>query len=69
MPKSRILQTPSRSTITFDGLRSRWTQPEACRYASPRSICTNARRMRAWRAGAVSARGSSMMAFDSLTWM
>ena len=38
-PKSRIFTQPSRDTMTFSGLRSRWTMPEACAFARPSAIC------------------------------
>ena len=34
-PKSRITTRPSRVTITFDGLTSRWTRPASCSAHSP----------------------------------
>ena len=39
-PKSRIFTKPSGVTITFSGLRSRWTMPAPWAFARPSAICT-----------------------------
>jgi hypothetical protein len=43
MPKSTIFTSSSpsrpRSSMTFEGLRSRWMTPWACASVSPRAIC------------------------------
>ena len=38
-PKSRTLANPSRVTMTFSGLRSRWTMPAPWALARPSAIC------------------------------
>ena len=39
MPKSATFTLPSRSTITFWGLISRWTMPRLWAWLRPRMIC------------------------------
>ena len=39
-PKSSSLTKPSLETMTFSGLRSRWTMPAECAFARPSAICT-----------------------------
>ena len=39
IPKSVTLTLPSRSTMMFCGLMSRWTMPRECAWLSPFIIC------------------------------
>ncbi len=80
-PKSSTLTTPSRVTITFAGLRSRWTMPRACaaasasaigtatRSASPSRIpCFGMRPSRVWL-GTYSITMKSIPSDDSISWI
>ena len=39
-PKSMTLTSPSGSTITFEGVRSRWMTPKSCATSRARQICS-----------------------------